>query len=290
MAKSGIVMIQGNDVWQEIAFLQQAIQALRSTQNYAQEGEALLNLGAECYKAELWADALDAFEKAVTLFRTIHVPKRLGWALCRQSLVLVRRRRYDEALPALQEALELAQENQDEDLKFECLFLLGDTTTESHPEHAISYHLDALAIVSRKSDHKSIVRELGRLGIAFARLRRERDALNCYMHALEIARNSGDLKEVALGLGNIGNLHRQPEVAIASYQDALKLFRILEDRENEAKTLMNMAEAHLVAGQSRDALDVLVQAHSVATILDDRYLLERIAKKKQKFTVYPSAP
>jgi tetratricopeptide (TPR) repeat protein len=278
-------MADTSEIWRKVGEMEHALSLAQVRDDPQMKANILILLGGYYCKLLQWADARASYEQAVFLLRGLPPTEYLSNALFGLGLVLAGEQRFSEVLPVLGEALQLAREGQKEDIEIGCLSELGRAATEAgEPERALSYLQEVLALVRRRGNRKMEVRELGKLGIALARLKREQEAMDCHEQALAIAREIGDQAGVAMELGNLGYMltdHlRHPESAIGYFQQALAIFRQLEDRWSEAKTLMNIAATYLRMGQAEEALQQLRQARAIATTLGDRDLLGGIAGKE----------
>jgi tetratricopeptide (TPR) repeat protein len=116
----------------------------------------------------------------------------------------------------------------------------------------------------------SMLRSLGRLYWYEGRFD---DALASFEQALPVFREAGQSRLLAWTLRNLGTVHQQRgryEDALASFEQALPVFRETEDLRGEAWTLRPLGEVHREQGRNQEAIDSFQRAVVIFRRLDDR--------------------
>jgi tetratricopeptide (TPR) repeat protein len=280
-------MAEERDLWGKIALAEHLIALAHHRGKTQDEGECWLGLGTCYFFLDLLEEAISAFERAISLLRSTQAISQMCSASCCLGNALLRAGRYLQAIPVLEEALQLAKAVADEDAKCDCLSHLGYALTEAgQPQKALSYQMEALSLVKQRGDREAEINELGKLGNVYADLYQIPEALTCYEQALSLAREEGDQEEEASQLGNLGAAYtdhlRQPEKGLQLLQEAYRIFQACGDRQNEAKTLVNIAGALTKADRGNQALEALNQAQGIAAALGNSTLLGWIASQRGK--------
>ena len=113
---------------------------------------------------------------------------------------------------------------------------------------SLSYHLEALGIRERLSEQNGIGLSLNNIGIVYARLRQFDRALDYFNRALAIRREQGNKQRLASTLNNIGDVYVETgdyARALALQREALALRLALEDRSAIALSHRNLGDVYL---------------------------------------------
>lgn len=110
------------------------------------------------------------------------------------------------------------------------------------------------------------------IGMAYAGLNDYENAIIFYEKALQLNRDSGDLRNAAININNLGVAYKERghyDTALNYYNDALALRRESGDRRGEANTLNNMGAVCAESGRYRDAFRRLREAMDIYTAVKD---------------------
>jgi tetratricopeptide (TPR) repeat protein len=97
-------------------------------------------------------------------------------------------------------------------------------------------------------------------------------ALDCYLQALTIARETGDLRSEGTSLNNLAaayRLARRPGEAIGCYQQALAVRQRAGDRQGEAESVRDFGDLLQDSGETERARQCWQQALAIFGDLGD---------------------
>ena len=179
------------------------------------------------------AEALQMLERGVHLLRGLPAPgepKRLARILLRCGRVYERQRRYEEALEAYQQALQLLDAEQEPQLYGVVLHDMADVyEAQGQLEQALEYYQRAAQAKERIGDPSDLVTTLQALAEVQVELGQESEALQVYEKCLAVLLGlpapgePGQLAAVYYGLGQAHEQGEQYEAALKAYQQALQL-------------------------------------------------------------------
>lgn len=115
---------------------------------------------------------------------------------------------------------------------------------------------------------------LGRLGVAYSKLRQSEKAIEHFEQALVISREITDRRREGHCLGNLGIVYRhlgQSEKAIEYHEQALVISREINDRHRERADLSNLGLVYDYIEQHQKAIEYFRQALVLAREIDDRH-------------------
>ncbi|HEU0002059.1 MAG TPA: tetratricopeptide repeat protein, partial [Ktedonobacteraceae bacterium] len=133
----------------------------------------------------------------------------------------------------------------------------------------------ALAGFQQIEDVEGQIKTLNNLGAVYRNLSKLENALSCYQEALRIcnAMESPYLHGKAASLNNIGVISLylgQIEHALELFEQALPLQQAIQDRSEEARTLMNIGRVYDIQKRSDDAYQRYQQALRIFQETGDR--------------------
>ena len=144
----------------------------------------------------------------------------------------------------------------------------------------------ALRAARRLGDRALLIDVLGTLGAAH-RTRLDESA-RYLTEALRLARESGDVRSIALALSNLGwnaMMLQKPELAAERLRESVDLFRESGDGRNEAWARLNLAEALLSGHRLPEAIEAfrrgLAQAEAVGSAPEEVQALETGAELRE---------
>jgi putative nucleotidyltransferase with HDIG domain len=187
-----------------------------------------LNAQAKALLTGDWLLGLEVSRQAIALARDEHDRLGLAHGLRHSGMFLVRFGRYDEAFPALEEALNLSRELANSSLQMACLRSLG-----------------ALYFKSERFEM----------------------ALKLLQQAIDMSRQTTDLTEEGHSIFALAGLHAsmsQFETARDLFAQSVQLFHQVDFRWGEIASLNNLGEMLNSLEQTNDAMMYYSQAHSLA--------------------------
>ena len=119
----------------------------------------------------------------------------------------------------------------------------------------------SLAVQVDNQEQKALI--LQALGIAYASLNKNDDALQNYEQSLEIKKRLGQKKGVADSLNMIAETYDvlgKPQLALTNYNEALKIYREIGDRQDVGNDLLNLGQFYHDRGKYDDALKLFKES------------------------------
>jgi tetratricopeptide (TPR) repeat protein len=173
--------------------------------------------------------------------RTLDDRSGQAYALSTLGSALHEVRRFDEAITAHQDAVQIFRDIGDREGEGSALNNLGGTLAQmGRFDEAISAHQQDLQICRDADDRHGEGIALNNLGLALHEWRRFDEAITAYEDAVQIFRDIGDRQHEGGSLDNFGLTLRKVErfeEAITAHQQGLQICRDTDDRYGEAKTL-----------------------------------------------------
>ena len=139
-------------------------------------------------------------------------------------------------------------------------------------DRALADQKKALSLAQAAGDRRAEWQALIVLGELWSSRDYERTGVY-FREALELARESGDLAEVAISLNRVGNWHvnvERPAEGMKYHREALEIFEELGDRAGAAATFDLMGIANLVGGDLAAADGYYSRAINLFRELDDQ--------------------
>ena len=167
--------------------------------------------------------------------------------------------------------------------KAEALYQAGDAAYRAYlPEPALEHLRAALTLyqLHRGDDAGAPHARLGEANVlrAIGDVQQFRDdmagALASYGQALDLYRQVGDRlgeANVLAAIGDVQQFRKEMAGALASYGQALELYRQVGSRRGEANVLVAMGQLELIRGQPTQAKILLHEAVQIYEAIGDRY-------------------
>lgn len=233
-------------------------------------------LSALSLRAQDWQKSIDCIRKARQ-----SDPHSLDLAQF-EHFILVRMKRYRDALEVLQQMLAGASSTSDLDWEGRILGLMGITqSTIGEYRLARSNLIKAVEIAqdSGAIAHEQMLR--GNLGAVYYYLGSFELALEECRRAAALSRSDGDRRNEGRNVGLIASVQLEMGVyaqAIEAYEQAIRLARETGDRSSEADQLASLSLLHLSLGGHEQALKSIQQALELAPELKNPWLEGRFHK------------
>jgi CHAT domain-containing protein len=196
--------------------------------------DELMNVGILKYNSSQFEDALQAWQKALEIYRDIQNKKKEGIALGQLGLVYG---------------------------------IFGNRNREFH---CLS---KSLSIAKQFKDYQAELRALINLGNAYQSISEYTQAINFYQKSLLLSRQLKDKVEEAKSMLNLGSVHfhiRKYNEAIDFYEKSLKIWQETRNTQGEAKCLLNIGNAYGALGNYSQAIKYQQQRLTIAEKLGDR--------------------
>ncbi|WP_243866858.1 tetratricopeptide repeat protein [Actinophytocola oryzae] len=142
-----------------------------------------------------------------------------------------------------------------------------------HFTDAVTVHEHAHRAAHDSDDPIAEAHALTDLGLAYRRLSRTEQAVECLERALDLFRQAGDALGQARALGNLGgvaNLSNRYGAASDHYAEALTMYRQAGDRIGEARALADLGNVERLRGRHGMAVDYYAEALPLHRQVGDR--------------------
>jgi len=210
----------------------------------------------------------DDFEQGVTYITGVeHGGYLLRWGWIQHRIGNPRR-----GLPLLEQALEIAQEDEG-DLEAQALNSIAGVYKDiGQPQRALIFYEQALSICQQKHDRAGEATALHGLASTYLTTGQSEKAFVLFQQTLPIIREVGDRASEAAMLSDEAAAYQatgQLQKALHLYKQVLSLMREVGDRAGEATVLNNIAGIYRDRGQFREALLLCEYALSIAHEVGD---------------------
>jgi len=207
-----------------------------------------------------WADAGDSLARARALLD-----------LC---AVYTHGSRYDEAISAAHEALDVARALGDRELESECIHQLSISLWQTG-QYTLTRSLqkDSLSFLLQTGNLLRIARCRNLLGIIHLHLAENEDALACFTSALADFTEIGDERGRYSALNNVAEIQKKtghPEAAEISYRQAMVVADRMGNPRDKATLQMNIASVMDTLGRTDEALALYGMVLPVMRDVGDR--------------------
>ncbi|MCH6161676.1 AfsR/SARP family transcriptional regulator [Streptomyces marispadix] len=227
-------------------------------------------LGGEGYLST----AAPLLETAAEHWRDSGDESAYGRALVDQSIVCASAGNYDRAMLCARQALESAQNTEDEELTAEALHQLSISCWHTaRLAEAFDHQHRALQIRLTGTSALHQGRSFNALGMISLALERNRDALTYFVEGLARFRGVGDRRGQFIALNNIAELHKESgdlDSAEDFFRQSISLARELGSRGHSATLHMNLADTLRQRGELNEALELYEKALPALRSAGDR--------------------
>jgi Nif-specific regulatory protein len=261
------------DCEDSIAYYQQAI---KSEKTQSKLSKLLLKIGNVERKRSRYPEALQAFEKGMSVLKEKNTPvivsllNGMGWVYRQQG-------EYEKATESLLRAESLAQEIKDnEGLTLSLRNLATVNWNLSNFKEAINFGEKALSIAKENQYEYQIAAASNNLGIFYWNISKPDLAKNFYSKSLNIREKIGDLHGIGLLCHNLGILVQDE----GNWEDAIHFFEKSLEISEKINDLGNIARVHNsfgllyqnTLGDWEKALINYLKSLDIAERLKDRFL------------------
>lgn len=181
-----VYLIQ-NELARSLPYFQQALKAVREAGSRADEAMVLSNIGEVYRAQERFPEALDVYNQALVVAREIGDKRAEGISLLNIGLVHSDEGRHGEALALLRQALEIQREIGDRDSMSETLLSIAEVNVgQAHYEEALALAGEALELIRVNEELNLEWRALLVIGRCFVAVGRSAEGRAALANATEI--------------------------------------------------------------------------------------------------------
>jgi CHAT domain-containing protein/uncharacterized protein HemY len=229
------------------------------------EADRLLQQGIEQIESREPKNALQTLEQALQIYQAIKDRRGEGQSLVNLGRAYQYLKNYDKAIKYSKQSLSIARSIKDQQLEVEALKRLGliYLRTRNHPK-SISYVEQTLAIHRKNNNRVEEARSLGDLGFVYLQAGNFAKAVEVQERSVQLAIQLKDSSLIFEARGNLeetysdlrGGAHsllqqgvQQYQVnqftsAIQSWEKALQIYRILQEKSREEDVLRLLGAAY----------------------------------------------
>jgi tetratricopeptide (TPR) repeat protein len=190
------------------------------------------------------------------------------------GLIYYDQERYVEALEAYQKALTIRERIDDQKGIADCYNNIGNIhADQGRYAEALESYQKALIIRERIGDQQGIAVSYNNIGVIHADQGRYAEALESYQKALTILERIGDQQGIADCYNNIGTIHAEQgryAEALESHQKALAIRERIGDLQGIASSYNNIGTIHAEQGRYAEALEALLKALAISERMGDQ--------------------
>lgn len=236
-------------------------------------GACLLNLGNVAVMRNDFEEAEELLQAARDLFSDLGLQRGVMTATGSLSYLLIRQRRYPDAVDFAREYLALARQSRqqnDEALALgqigTCFRHLGDTT------QAADHYRQQYAVGTEISNLGVQQRAMGNLGSLYLDLGEHERAVSYHQESLNLSLRAGNLRSAATDRSNLANACLEsgdPARARGLLEEALQYFRSTDELHHVATVLFNLGVAAHDLGELPEAIQFVEEAIELRTRIGD---------------------
>ena len=251
----------------------ESVQA-QTSQNSQAEATRLLRQGNQLYQASLYRDAIQTWQLALEIYRTIKDRKGEATILNNLGTAYENFGQYQKAIDFYQQSLAITTQISDRKGEAMALSNLGGAYDSlGQYQKAIELYQQALAIQKQIGHRYGEATSLNNLGLAYNNIGQYQKAIEFYQQALATQQQIDDREGESISLNNLGlasdNLG-QYQKAIVFYQQSLAIKKQIGDRNGEARSLNNLGAIYKNLGQYQKAIDFYQQSLAIKKQIGDR--------------------
>lgn len=242
----------------------------------SQEKEALrlLKQGWQQFDTNQYQAALESFQQALAIYKTIGNRKGEGYSLIGLGSSYIGLEDVSKAINYYQQSLTSAREVGSRDLEGTSLHNLGNAYNVLKDYTKVIEYCQQALTVARDSKNREVERKaLGVLGDAYIALEDYAKGIEYYQQVLTIASELKDRQGEVKWLNKLGLAYYNLEdyaKAIDYYQQRLAIAREVQDRQGEGTSLYLLGSIYLFLGDYALAIDYFQQSLTIVQELKDR--------------------
>ena len=246
----------------------------QTTQDSKTEATRLLRQGNQLYQASRYREAIQTWQLALGIYRTIKDRKGEATILNNLGTAYENFGQYQKAIDFYQQSLAITTQISDRKGEAMALSNLGGAYDSlGQYQKAIELYQQALAIQKQIGHRYGESTSLNNLGLAYNNIGQYQKAIEFYQQALATQKQIDDREGESISLNNLGfasdNLG-QYQKAIVFYQQSLAIKKQIGDLNGEARSLNNLGAIYKNLGQYQKAIDFYQQSLAIKKQIGDR--------------------
>jgi tetratricopeptide (TPR) repeat protein len=230
-----------------------------------------------------WNEAIRCNEQGMVSEQHLGNKKNEGVYLGRAGTMYYRRGDYIAARNLLEQALEIARQQNDENNISDWVNQLGNmANSQGDLERASELYNESLAISKKLDDKKGIASCLHNLGNVEAEKGNLDEARKLYNESLKIGNALGDQNLISICLQNLGLLaHRDQDFNESKqlYNESLEIAKKLGDQSSIAGALHNLATLAETQGEIKEARLLYDESLKIAKKISDQAIIATVLHK-----------
>ncbi|MGW0712099.1 ATP-binding protein [Streptomyces sp. NPDC002643] len=252
-----------------------ALAICRALDDRRGEAVALNQLGLAFAGLRQFGKAIDAHDKAATVYRDLGDRDGEAGALTNLGSALTGLRRFDDAIDAHTRAAAIFHETGDRQREGHALSNLGVTLSGLRRfDDAFTAYTRAATIFTETGNRQDAAQALNNAGGVLTEQRQFERAIKYHAAAATVFRTHGDRHREALAFNNLGRALvglRRFDQAINAHAKAAAIYGEAGDRHRQGIALNNHGLALVEVGQFREAIDAYTQAAAIFRETSDRH-------------------
>lgn len=255
----------GNKYKDAITTYKEAISLLEQSDNDHALASALIGLANVYYNTEEFGQALNYYDRALPIWVTLQDNYGEAYTLGSLGNIYFSIGENLKAIEYHEQAAQLHKiANNQVGEASEKFSLAGVYFTQGDYNEAITYFKQCLETFRATKDQKGEINTLKNLGIALASLNDAQAALDYYSQALTLlADNRSEQANIMLGIGGVYLLLKDYEKALIQDNQALEIYKSLDDIAGQAITLTNVGFIYFNAGDKNKAIEYYKKAYAI---------------------------
>jgi CHAT domain-containing protein/Flp pilus assembly protein TadD len=232
------------------------------------EADRLNMKGIQQHQTSQFEAALQSWQQALALYRSINNKEAEGWILGSLGLAYYSLGNYPKAVEHEERWLAISQEFKYRQDEGKALLNLGLAHNAlGNYAKAIDSYQQALAIAREIKNRQSESKALGNLGYTYALLGNYAKAISYHNQCLAIANEINDSQTAGKAFSGLGSAYfhlGDDDLAIKYHQLALETARKIKNPFSESAALSNQGNAYASLGDYAKAIDYYQQALVIA--------------------------
>ena len=268
LLSEALSLFQEGKYSQALRGLQQSLALYEETENLAEQGSILNNIGSIYYELDNYAQAISYYRRSLIITQEIGSQETETSILNNLGTVYHAIGNYPQAISYYQQSLVISKEIGDQEVEGRALNNLGSLyKILGDYSQALNYYQQSLVISQEIGDRNGEGATLGNIGGVYNNLGNYYQALNFYQQSLAISQEIRDRNGEAAALNNIGTIYKgfsNYSQALNYYQQSLLISQEIGDRNGEGITLGNIGGVYNNLSNYYQALNFYQRSLSIS--------------------------